>query len=433
MCIRDSYLTTDRLRRVWLESGVIEDIPVNLEWSRRVPVSRSVIHAGLVFDGVSDELLSNVDIVVEGNRIARMVPHDEALHEGVVIDASDGVLSPGLIEMHTHGGLGEGEAVGRNWLSYGVTTIRRVSADPYDMTEARESVESGRRMGPRVFATGNSMDGSRIYYGGGASMGAIAQVELEMQRAEALEYDLIKTYVRLPDAVQRRVIEEAHARGMSVTSHELYPGVAYGADGVEHVRGTSRRGYSTKVSELNRSYQDVVELLSSSRMALTPTVGLYGGFGLLAGDDPSLLDDVRLEHFGGSTARGRRGGDVDIVRRVVTDMGSLARRVHDQGGVVVVGTDFGPPGLSLVAEMEVLSRYGGMEPVDVMRAATSVPADVMGYGDDLGVIRPGMLADMVVFGGNPLENLQAVRDVRLVITNGTAYTLDELMSGPMTP
>lgn len=427
------YLTTDRLRRVWLESGVIEDIPVNLEWSRRVPVSRSVIHAGLVFDGVSDELLSNVDIVVEGNRIARMVPHDEALHEGVVIDASDGVLSPGLIEMHTHGGLGEGEAVGRNWLSYGVTTIRRVSADPYDMTEARESVESGRRMGPRVFATGNSMDGSRIYYGGGASMGAIAQVELEMQRAEALEYDLIKTYVRLPDAVQRRVIEEAHARGMSVTSHELYPGVAYGADGVEHVRGTSRRGYSTKVSELNRSYQDVVELLSSSRMALTPTVGLYGGFGLLAGDDPSLLDDVRLEHFGGSTARGRRGGDVDIVRRMVTDMGSLARRVHDQGGVVVVGTDFGPPGLSLVAEMEVLARYGGMEPVDVMRAATSVPADVMGYGDDLGVIRPGMLADMVVFGGNPLENLQAVRDVRVVITNGTAYTLDELMSGPVTP
>ena len=424
------YLTSDRLRRVWLESGRIDDIPVPLTWQRIVPEGRTVIHAGAVFDGVSAELERNVDIVIEGNRIARVAAHDAGLHQGRVIDASDGVLSPGLIEMHTHGGLGEGEAIGRNWLSYGVTTIRRVSADPYDMTEAKESIESGRRVGPRIFATGNSMDGSRIYYGGGASMGAIAQVELEMQRADALDYDLIKTYVRLPDAVQRRVIEEAHALGMSVTSHELYPGVAFGADGVEHVRGTSRRGYSTKVTELNRSYQDVVELLARSRMSITPTVGLYGGFGLLAGDDPSLLQDTRLEAFPASTARGRRGGDPEIVRRMVSDMGSLAREVVEQGGVVVVGTDFGPPGLSLVAEMEVLTRYGGMDALDVMRATTSIPADVMGYGEELGSVRPGMLADLVVFGGNPLEDIRAARDVRFVVTNGRVYSMEELLVRP---
>ncbi|MGY8778213.1 MAG: hypothetical protein ACKVIN_08830, partial [Longimicrobiales bacterium] len=160
------YLTTDRLRRVWLESGSIEDIPVPLTWTRTVPQDRTVIHAGALFDGVSAQLERNVDVVVEGNRIVRVGPHDPALHdEERVVDASDGVLSPGLIEMHTHGGLGEGESIGRNWLSYGVTTIRRVSADPYDMTEAKESIESGRRIGPRIFATGNSMDGSRIYYG----------------------------------------------------------------------------------------------------------------------------------------------------------------------------------------------------------------------------------------------------------------------------
>lgn len=427
------YLTTDRLRRVWLESGTIDDIPVDIGWSRTVPDGRIVIHAGRVFDGVSEDLLRNVDVVIEGNRIARVTAHEDALHHSGVVDASDGVLSPGLIEMHTHGGLGEGEAIGRNWLSYGVTTIRRVSADPYDMTESRESIESGRRVGPRIFATGNSMDGSRVFYAGGASMGAIAQVELEMKRAEALEYDLIKTYVRLPDAVQRRVIEQAHALGMSVTSHELYPGVAYGADGVEHVRGTSRRGYSTKVTELNRSYQDVVALLAGSRMAITPTVGLYGGFGLLAGDDPSLLDDERLEYFGGSTTRGRRGGDVEIVRRMVSDMAGLGRRVRDEGGVVVVGTDFGPPGLSLVAEMEVLTRYGGMEPIDVLRATTSVPAEVMGYGEDLGRVRPGALADLVVFGSSPIDDISAARDIRLVMTNGRVYTLAELMTRPERP
>ena len=239
--------------------------------------------------------------------------------------------------------------------------------------------------------------------------------------------------MRLPDAVQRRVIDEAHALGMSVTSHELYPGVAYGADGVEHVRGTSRRGYSTKVSELSRSYQDVVELLARSGMAITPTVGLYGGFGLLAGDDPSLLEDARLETFPASTGRGRRGGDTETVRRMVSDMGSLARRVVEQGGTVVVGTDFGPPGLSLIAEMEVLTRYGGMEAADVMRATTSIPAAVMGYGDDLGVVRPGMLADLVVFGGNPLEDISAVRDVRFVITNGRVNSMEELLLRPGGP
>jgi imidazolonepropionase-like amidohydrolase len=184
------------------------------------------------------------------------------------------------------------------------------------------------------------------------------------------------------------------------------------------------------VTELNRSYQDVVELLARSRMSITPTVGLYGGFGLLASDDPTLLDDVRLERFGGSTGRGRRGGDPEVVRRMVTDMGSLARRVVEEGGVVVVGTDFGPAGLSLVSEMEVLTRYGGMDPAEVMRATTSVPAEVMGYGDDLGIVRPGMLADLVVFGGDPLRDITSVRDVRWVVSNGRVYSMEELLERP---
>ena len=86
-----------------------------------------------------------------------------------------------------------------------------------------------------------------------------------------MAYDLIKTYVRLDDRLQKRVIEFAHANGMPVTSHEIYPAVASGADGVEHIRGTSRRGYSPKVTALNHSYQDVIEMLTASKMTLTPT------------------------------------------------------------------------------------------------------------------------------------------------------------------
>ena len=115
---------------------------------------------------------------------------------------------------------------------------------------------------------------------------------------------------------------------------------------------------------------------------------------------------------------------------MVSEMGSLARRVVEQGGVVVGGTDFGPPGLSLVAEMEVLTRYGGMDPVDGLRGTTSIAAEAMGYGAEFGAVRPGMLADLVVFGSNPLEDIRAVRDVRFVVTNGQVYPMADLLQRP---
>jgi len=427
------YLTTDRLRRVWLTDGRIEDVPVPISWSRSTPTGRVVVHAGALFDGVSETLQRNVDIVIDGNRIVRVDPHSDALHTGQVVDASDGYVSPGLIEMHTHGGLAAGEQVGRLWLSFGVTAIRIPAGDPYDVSEARESIASGRRIGPRTFGTGGTIDGSRIYYSGSPSLASAAQIELEMQRAEALRYDVVKTYVRLPDAVQKRVIVEAHALGMPVTSHELYPAVANGADGVEHVSGTSRRGYSPKVTRMNRSYQDVVQLLGQSGMTITPTVGISGGYGVIAADDPSVFDDRRVEAFFPDAAqRARVRGEPDVARRMLRSMASTPQRVLEAGGVVVMGTDspINPRGLSLIMEMEALVRYGGMSALDAMRATTSVSAEAMGYGSDFGSVRPGMLADLVVFGANPLEDIRAVRDVRTVIKDGRVHTLAELLQGP---
>jgi len=427
------YLSTDRLRRISVDSGEVEDVDVPLTWSRVTPTERYVVHAGEVFDGASSRLRQNVDVVIVGNRIARVADHDDALHDGRVIDASDAVLSPGLIEMHMHGGLGAGEALGRQWLSFGVTTVRTPAADPFEMSEVRESSAIGRRLEPRMFGTGNTIDGSRVYYAGAPALTSSGQVELEIAQARDLRFDVLKTYVRLPDAVQRRVIAEAHALGVPVTSHELYPGVAYGADGVEHVKGTSRRGYSTKVSELNRSYQDVVELLVRSGMTITPTIGIYGSYAVLAEDDPSLFDDARVEHFiPGALDAARRGGDIDTRRRLVRDMGSLPRRVVAQGGTVVVGTDSPilPQGLSLIAEMQALVEYGGMSEVDVMRATTSIPASAMGYGEAFGMIREGMLADLIVLGSDPLSDIRAVRDVRMVIKDGRIHSVDELLQRP---
>ncbi len=77
-----------------------------------------------VFDGKSQELLRDVDIKVDRGRIRSVEPHRDDLHVGRVIDASTETVMPGLIDMHAHLESGYGEALGRLWLWYGITTVR---------------------------------------------------------------------------------------------------------------------------------------------------------------------------------------------------------------------------------------------------------------------------------------------------------------------
>lgn len=427
------YLAGEKLRRLDLHDGRAEALPLGLEWRRAEPPGRVLVRAGALLDGRSWSLRHDVDVVLEGGAIVEVAARDPSRTAPTVVDASDGVVAPGFIEMHAHGGVSDGEAAGRIWLSFGVTSVRCPACDPYEITEAKEAGESGRRVAPRWFGTSGTIDGSRIYYPGAPALGAPAQVELEMKRAAALGYDLIKTYVRLSDPMQLRVIEDAHALGLPVTSHELYPGVAFGADGVEHVRGTSRRGYSTKVSELQRSYGDVVALLAATGATLTPTVGIYGTYDLLASEDPSLFDDPRVEaFFPWAREAARSPADPVLARRLAEAMTALPRRVAAAGGRVVMGTDAPiiPPGLSYHAEMEALVRYGKMSPADVLRAATSEAAAALGYEGRLGVVAPGALADLVILDGDPLQDIRATRRVRAVVQGGRVHHAETLLRRP---
>ncbi|MXY31780.1 MAG: amidohydrolase family protein, partial [Gammaproteobacteria bacterium] len=427
------YLSDDRLRRIDALTGAAEDITPTLAWTRPAPPASVLVRAGALFDGRSETLRRDVDIVIEDGVITQVADRDPARTADRVVDAAGQVVMPGLIEMHTHGGLADGESKGRLWLSWGVTATRCPACDGYELTEAKEAGESGRRIAPRIFGTGGTIDGSRVYYPNAPALGASAQVELQMGRAATLGHDMIKTYVRLSDPMQRRAIADAHALGIPVSSHELYPAVAYGGDGVEHVRGTSRRGYSTKVSETNGIYADAVDLLAASGMTLTPTVGIYGGYGLLAAETPDLLYDPRVEAFSpDAPASTRIPPDLALARRMVERMSSLPRRVLEAGGRVIMGTDSPiiPRGLSLHAEMEILVRYGRMRPVDVLRATTSESGEALGYEGRLGVVAPGAFADLIVLDEDPLQDITATRSVHTVILGGAVRTLEELLRPP---
>lgn len=431
------YQTVDGLRSVSLDDGRIETIPVDLTWRRYERDGSYTVHAARVWDGVSDDVDEHQDLLVEGNRIASVVPHDDSNHSGRVVDAGDHTVLPGLIDMHAHAGFGLGEALGRVFLAYGVTTIRDPSSDAYQVRERREAVESGRRVGPREFATGRLMDGTRIYYSYATSLDRSGQVELELDRAAELGYSLIKTYVRLPDLMQSRIIDFAHERGIPVSSHEIYPAVANGADHVEHISGTSRRGYSPKVTAMYRTYDDVIQLLNASGMTITPTMALMGGWWMVAGQDPSWVDDVRFQTLfppalaeqtrAVGAARGRNAGMEAMLR----DAGETVVRVVRGGGKVVAGTDSPiiPFGAALVAEVENYV-WGGLTEAEALRAATSVAAEALHMEGELGSLAGGALADMLIVEGNPLETISDLRNARIIIKDGQVFTLGDLLEPP---
>jgi Tol biopolymer transport system component/imidazolonepropionase-like amidohydrolase len=426
----------------------VREIAPRLNWTQAPPqylasgVGRAdrikTVYAGRFWDGRSNALQRDVDIVIEGNRIKSVEKH-RAGGAGTVIDASNETVIPGLIEIHTHLNQDFGEALGRAFLSWGITTVRNPAANTFEAMEFRESFESGARVGPRLMTTGEPFDGTRVYYPGGTSLGDTGQLPLELQHAKDFGYDFIKTYVRLPDLMQKRIIEAAHAMGMPVTSHELYPAVAYGADGVEHIRGTSRRGYSPKVTALMRSYRDVIDLLTASKMTLTPTIGIQGGFRLQTRRDPSWIDDPRIQRlyppsvvqrWRDETRTPASAAALDEAQRLVTPQERTVYQVVRGGGRVTAGTDapINPYGLSLLMELENYAS-GGLTPVEVLRTATMASAEAMGVGADIGSIEPGKLADLTFIDGDPLQNIKDLRRVRRVIKDGNLYDVSSLVAG----
>ncbi len=430
------YVSAGQLRLISSAGGAPRTVPHGLTWSSVRPKERMVVRAARLWDGKSPEAREDVDVLISGGRVAGISPRGEVASDVKVIEAPTGTVMPGLIDMHTHRqmqGYGYGDREGRLWLSLGITTTRSPGGPAYHTVEDQEAIESGKRIGPRYYATGEAIDGSRIFYNFMRPVTEPGQMALEMRRAEALSYDLIKTYVRLSGERQKEVIAWAHAKGLPLTSHYHYPALGLGMDGMEHLGATSRTGYSRTVSALGNIYQDVNAAFVASKAARTPT--LFTSTALF-GDDRSLVDDPRVKalyppwEYARLLERAKQMASMDrsvILASLSRNVAEVARTVR-AGGRITTGTDspIDFNAVSLHMNLRAMVRFG-MTPYEALVTATSASGAYL--DEPLGVITPGAYADLVLVDGDPLSRIEDAAKVSKVIKHGTVYTTADLI-GP---
>lgn len=434
------YLSNGKLRLVASDGSTPpRDVPLDLAWRREAPAAPIVIHAGRLWDGLGPQLRTEIDVTISGRRIRSIEPHRASLHSGAtVIDASGMTLMPGLWESHNHayGGLASfGDRAGRIWLAYGFTDVQSQGDNAYGQMEIKESFAAGRRVGPRYFATGEPIDGERGYYAGDHDVTADVELKLELERARALEYDNLKTYVRLPHELQQKAMNFAHGTlGVWTASHYGLPGLGFGMDGITHVSATSRWGYSYTRSFGGVSYDDVRQLFAASGAFVISTP--FAAAALYA-EDPKILDDPRIvtlntpwEQKTMLANRDRAiAGDGNVQMDNLRAEEDTLNAVRRAGGTVVLGTDSPLAGLAILNHLGLRAEVKfGMQPWEALQTVTLLPARAFGYAKDLGSVEAGKLADLAIVEGDPVRDIRDAARVHTVIVGGKVYSIAELLA-----
>lgn len=438
------YLANGELRLIGRDGGEAETVPLPLDWRSEVDSELSLIRAGRLWDGTGAMPRADQDLLVVGDRIRWIGDRNERLHElvsrvGTVIDASDETVLPGLIEMHTHQTWGNhtyGYAgrQGPLLLAYGITSTHSVGDLAYRAVADREALASGARLGPRFFATGEPLDGDRIYYNAMRPMGSDRQFELELERAVALGYDSLKTYVRLGPARMGEAAETAHAIGVNVWSHFLSPGVLVGQDGTTHLGATERLDYSRIASLAGRSYEDVITLFADAGMAVMSTF-FVAEPSLFTGAE-HILDDNRVQRLVPWWEQQKLAGEEGVFDvpptstfvATLPDKAETFARIYRRGGRVLAGTDspLDTVGVGLHNNLRWLAR-GGLTPEEVLATTTRFAAEQLGIAADLGTVEAGKLADLAFVDGRPEVDVNDLIRTTRVMVGGRLYTREELV------
>ncbi|QMV19428.1 amidohydrolase family protein [Granulicella sp. 5B5] len=431
------FLSDGKLQLIDRATRKITPVAVDLTYRPSKPEDKILIHAARFWKGEGPDEQTDVDILITDNRITSVTPHSATVPAGVtrVIEAKDSTVMPGLWENHAHpdsdNGIYYGGRMGRLWLAYGVTELKGLADNAYRAVEHKESYVSGAAVGPRLFDTGEAIDGERVYYPMMIPTTSEAQLHREFARLKALDFDFVKLYVRLPFTMAKEGAAFGHEQmGVQSAGHYLLPAVDLGEDGMTHISATSRWGWAYSRSLTGRSYEDVHKLLVDSGMWTISTTFSQEPYK----DDPGMATDVR-QGIAPPWENARLKKAVDLAEH--SDETPALQHLRDEevtvaddfrkGGFILAGTDspLDIPATSLHLNLRAQVKFG-MKPWQSLETVTSLPAKAYGLDKDLGTLEPGHLADLIITAGNPLVNIDDTIRVECVMKNGKLWSVSQV-------
>ena len=397
---------------------------------------RLVLDNVRVVDGGGGTPIENGRIVIEGDRIARVGP---ATTIGVppgaeTLDLAGRTVIPGLIDLHFH--IENDPKLALRQLSHGVTSFRDPGQwdEPFD--GLRQMIAADGISGPRIFTTGPHIDGEGPAYPADSVVARDAEeARRHAERSVQRGASALKIYYRLPFASAKAVIEVCDARRIPCTAHlELLDArelIAAGLHGIEHVTsfGTSllpRRAaeaYRQAVLKTNEARRDGrYRLFSDANLDGPEAQALYA---VLRERKPFLDATLAVfERRSTETTKAPDGTAPELAALRVAGfakMKQFTRRAAREGARVVVGghteVPFAGRGEAPWREMELLVE-SGFTPLEVISAATTTAAAFLYRGNELGSLRPGFAADIVVLRGQPDRDVSAIRTVDRVMVAG---------------
>jgi imidazolonepropionase-like amidohydrolase len=402
-----------------------------LSSAARVRAQSITIDNVTIVDVVNGRLQSGKTVVIEGKRIARIENANPATHAAATLDGTGMFVIPGLWDMHIHAYFtndtarfhSTSEVMFPLFIVNGITGVRDLGSNLDAILAARDSVATGKLIGPRMLVSGPMLDGPTTRYAAAIKVATPDEGRAAVRMLKERGADMIKIQSLISKDAYLAVADEAKRIGIPFEGH-----VPNAVTGMEAVTAGQRSfEHMIGVSDTNSA---LIAALARGKVWQCPTV--INSVGTAA----DFLSDPGLPFWLKSSVESWRRAA--LTRVPVTDSAARAadaranrrlgfiKRMFDAKIPFLAGTDAPAgydlvPGASLHRELGLFVR-AGLTPLQALQTATLNPALYFGKSAEWGAIAPGKTADIVVLARNPLADIANTRAVVAVVADGRYYS-----------